>query len=161
MTYMTTFPMEKNEIGASLYRKTMKYGVEMIKDSFQKILDENINPIAQQGIGSYYNKINPYHHLDWHQPHEVIERIIRVYARPYFPAYSFIYNTLVSINKVSFYNDTSICMQGAGRIEKILPNNKFVVSCTDGCLKIEDYETLPILSQQQFRLNIHKGAKLL
>lgn len=154
------FPILEDETGADLYRRTMKCGAELLQKYFFPVVNGEVESRPQLGIGSFYNKIDPYHHLDWHQPREQIKRIIRVHAKPYYPAFCYAYNHLISINKVTFYDDDSIAMQGAGVIQRVLEDGSFVVSCTDGCLIVEDYEVLPSLDEEQFPLNIHVGCRL-
>lgn len=148
------YPIKENETGHELYRRAMKLYGDLLIENFDKILRQEIQPYPQPLGGSYYNRIDPQYRIDWHHHCQHILNQIRVHAKPYFPAYSFLYNKCVLINKASFYQNDSYQSQGAGIIYKVMEDMKFVVSCADGRLLVENYDLFPILTPDDIKHHI-------
>ncbi len=143
-----------DETGHELYRRSMRLCADLLIESFDQILRKEITARPQRPGGSYYNFIDRQYMIDWHQPRQAIRNQVRVHAKPYFPAYSYLFNRCVLFNKVSFYNPDGYKAQGAGIICKVMNDMKFVVSCIDGCLLVEDYELFPTSSSDDVKLHI-------
>jgi len=154
-----TYPMREDETGHELYRRAMKLCGELLVENFDKILKQEIQPYPQPLGGSYYNRIDSQYKIDWHLPHQYIRNQIRVHAKPYFPAYSFLYNKCVLFNKASFCQLDGYKLRGAGIICKVMDDMKFVVSCVDGWLLVEDYDLFPVLSSDDIKLHIHASHR--
>ena len=152
-------PIGENETGHELYRRSMKLCADLLIANFDRLLKRDLVAKPQPAGGSYYNRIEPQHRIDWHRPRSQIVNEVRVHARPYFPAYSFLLNKCVTVNKVSPYELDGYRAQGAGSIRKVLDDMKFVVSCVDGCLLVEDYDLFPILREDDLRLHIRAGNR--
>ena len=54
-------------------------------------------------------------------------------------------NHLVSINRVRMFTPEEYTAQGGGKIIAVYDDGRFVVSCCDGCVMVEDYEVCPSL----------------
>lgn len=153
-------PIGADETGHELYRRSMKLCADLLIGNFDALLRKEIKSRPQAPGGSYYNRIAPQYRIDWHQSRSEIRNQIRVHARPYFPAFSFLMNKCLTINKASFVEMKNYRAQGAGIICEVLEGMKFVVSCVDGCLLIEDYDLFPILRPDDIALHIRAGNRL-
>jgi methionyl-tRNA formyltransferase len=153
------YPIDSDETGHELYRRAMKLCANLLIESFDRILRHELKARPQPPGGSYYNKIEPQYRIDWHQPRRAIRNQVRVHAKPYFPAYCFIYNKCLLINKVSFCDPPGIQAQGAGRICEVRDDLKFVVSAVDGCLLVEDYELFPDGSIEEVKRHVRAGYR--
>ena len=149
-----THPIGDDETGHELYRRSMKLCGDLLMKNFDKILRREIVAHPQPPGGSYYNRIPPQYRIDWHQPRRHIRNQIRVHAKPYFPAYSFLFNTCVLVNKAAIMDLDDHVAQGAGVISKVMDDMTFVVSCVDGCLHVTDYEVAPQLAGGDLKLHI-------
>jgi methionyl-tRNA formyltransferase len=155
-----SYPIGPDETGHELYRRAMKLCADLLIENFDALLRKAIQPRPQAPGGSYYNRIAPQYRIDWHQPRSEIRNQIRVHAKPYFPAFSFLMNKCITINKASFIELADYRAQGAGIICRVIGDMKFVVSCVDGCLLIEDYDLFPILRPDDIALHIRVGNRL-
>ena len=147
-------PIGEDETGHELYRRSMKLCGDLLMRNFDKILRNEIKRLPQAPGGSYYNRIPRQYRIDWHRPRMHIRNQIRVHAKPYFPAYSFLFNTCVLVNKAFLFDSADYNAQGAGIICKVRDDMSFVVSCVDGCLLVTDYEVAPRLDEADLKLHI-------
>lgn len=154
-----THPIGTDETGHELYRRSMKLCADLLIENFDKLLRNELTARKQPAGGSYYNRIAPQYRIDWHHRRSEIRNQIRVHARPYFPAYSFLLNKCVTINKASFIDLDDDRAQGSGTIRKVFDDMTFVVSCVDGHLLIEDYDMFPILGPDDIALHIRPGNR--
>lgn len=155
-----SYPIGLDETGHELYRRSMKLCADLLIENFDGLLDGGIKRRPQAAGGSYYNRIPPQYRIDWHQPRSEIRNQIRVHARPYFPAFSFLMNKCLTINKASLIDLADYKAQGAGIICRVFEDMKFVVSCVDGCLLIDDYDLFPILRPDDIALHIRVGNRI-
>jgi methionyl-tRNA formyltransferase len=153
------YPIGPDETGHELYHRSMKLCADLLTENFDSLLRREIQSRPQGPGGSYYNRIPPQYRIDWHQPRSEIRNQIRVHAKPYFPAFSFLMNKCLTINKASFIDLADYRAQGAGIICTVFEDRKFVVSCVDGCLLIEDYDLFPILRSDDVALHIRVGNR--
>lgn len=154
-----SYPIRPDETGHELYHRSMQLCANLLIEHFDKILHRDIRARPQPTGGSYYNRIDPQYRIDWHLPRQAIRNQVRVHAKPYFPAFSFLFNKCVLINKVSLYDLKAYKAQGAGVICHVMDDMNFVVSCVDGCLLVEDYELFPILRSDDVKLHIRVGNR--
>ena len=157
--FQRSHPIDPNETGHELYHRSMRLCAEYLIENFEGLLSRNIASRPQPAGGSCYNFIAPQYRIDWHQPRHEIRNQIRVHAKPYFPAFSFLMNKCVTINKASFIDLPDHRAQGAGLICKVFDDMKFVASCVDGCLLIEDYDLFPMLRPDDVTLHIRPGNR--
>lgn len=153
-----TYPIAPDETGHSLYRKTMDYAAKLILEQMDALIAGALPAIPQSGSGSYCSTIEPRFPINWDRSWLEIERRVRVHARPYFPAFTFVLNHMVSINRVSRVTPAGYRAQGGGRILEVHDDGSFIVSCRDGCLMVEDYELCPALPADQ-ALRLLRTAK--
>jgi methionyl-tRNA formyltransferase len=152
-------PIGPDETGHELYKRSMKLCADLLIGNVDKLLRNELPARKQPAGGSYYNRIARQYRIDWHQSRSEIRNQIRVHAKPYFPAYAFLLNKCVTINKASFIDLEDYRAQGSGTICKVFENMNFVVSCVDGCLLIEDYDLFPILRPDDVALHIRPGNR--
>lgn len=155
-----TYPISPTETGHELYRRTMDLGADLLIDNFDRILSGELTPQVQKGAGSYYRNIEKRWQIDWNLSREMVSRYVRVHAEPYLPAYTFVFNKVVFINKVSMIDLDEYSPQGGGEIVKVWPDGRFAVSCCDGCLAVEDYRVCPPLREREEELHLRRGIRL-
>jgi methionyl-tRNA formyltransferase len=155
-----TFPIHDGETGHSLYRRAMSEGAAMLIESFDDLLEGKIQPTPQIGTGSYYSAIERRFHIDWNATRADIARRVRVHATPYFPTFSYLFNRMISVNRVSAIDPPGYSTQGGGKIVEVLPDGRFVVSCCDGCLRVEEYYVTPPFAPGEQQLHIRPGNQL-
>jgi methionyl-tRNA formyltransferase len=153
------YSIDPGVTGHELYRKSMDLGAQLLAEHFDALLEDRIPARPQLGIGSYYNKIDRRYEIDWNSPREVISRRVRVHAKPYFPAFSFLFNRLISINRVSLVDPVAFTAQGGGRIVEIGGEGSLTVACCDGCLRIDEYETCPTWGLGEFQRSVRVGMR--
>ena len=154
------FPLGSSVTGHELYRQTMVEGARMFADNLEAILANSIEPEKQVGIGSYFSAIEKRYHIDWNHSVDAIGRRIRVHARPFLPAFSFLLNKIVFVNRSSRADLAGYTAQGGGRIVRVDESGRFAVSCSDGCLSIDDYDVFPPLSAYDHGLHLRVGNRL-
>jgi len=154
-----TYNILNDETGFDLYTRGMLLGAEMLRKHFSKIINKEITPYKQSGLGSYYGKKNGKFTIDWQNKAEFIRNMIRVHAKPYNPAEALLLNRYVLINKASIIRDDKYILQGAGKIVDILEGNKLLVSCVDGFLRLDDYEIVPQLNKIEEEVYLRIGNK--
>lgn len=149
-----------DETGFELYTRAMSLGAKMLKENFYKILNNELKPQKQSGIGSYYGKKQWRYTIDWQQKADDIRNTIRVHSKPYNPAETLLFNRYVLINKASIIRDAKYILNGPGKIVAILEDKKLVVSCADGFLKLDEYEIFPPLTKSEEDIYLKIGNKL-
>lgn len=137
------FPIDPDETGHGLYRKTMDRGAELVLGRIGDILAGKITPRPQSGTGTYFSTIDRRYVIDWNLPRETILRRIRVHARPYFPAHGFILNHMVLIDRARAVEPAGFRAQAGGSVLSLEPDGGFVVSCCDGAIHVERCEIAP------------------
>jgi methionyl-tRNA formyltransferase len=138
----------------------MKLGYELLVKNFRKIINEEIKPKPQLGIGSYYGKKRSKHTISWQQSAEKINNKIRVHAKPYNPAEAVLFNRYIFINKAKVVFSDKYPAQGCGRIVDIKDGNKLIISCASGCLMLEDFSIFPELTEEDEKIYFKIGNKL-
>jgi methionyl-tRNA formyltransferase len=151
------FAIDEDETGYELYTRGMTLGAKMLAENFSKLINNEIVPTKQEGIGSYYGKKRGRYIINWQQRTEDIRNMIRVHAKPYNPAETLLLNRYLIINKAKALYDDKYIPQGPGKIVDVLDGDRLVVSCSDGCLILEDYEIFPVLNEIDRPLYLKKG----
>jgi methionyl-tRNA formyltransferase len=118
--------------GYELLRDAMKTSGEAIVESFDGIVSGKIQAVPQASGGSRYDHVDKTYIVDWTQPAEIINRHIRVHARPNEPAIAELEGKRFYINRARVIPHTN----GApGTTIAIL-----TVACGQGALVIEEME---------------------
>jgi methionyl-tRNA formyltransferase len=154
------YPIPDNETGHGLLRLTMKAAAELYFENFDRIVRGEIVPTPQQGEPLFCPRIDPQYRIDWATSSEVILRRIRVHAKPYFPAYTFIYNRMISINQARVGEPHSVSAKRPGEIIEVWGDRRFAVACGAGSLIAEEYEIFPTLSKEEWDLYFRVGTRL-
>jgi len=154
------YNIKDEETGYELYTRAMKLGMQLLKNNFNKIINEEIVPVVQKGFGSYYGKKNGKYLIDWQQPAENIRNLIRVHAEPFNPAETLLFNRYIFINKTKVIYDEKYPEQGVGMIIDIVDKNKLIISCAEGCLLLEDFKIVPELTDKDKEIYFKIGNKL-
>lgn len=153
------FEIFDDETGFELYTRAMKLGVEMLKENFYKILNKELTPYKQSGVGSYYGRSTWRYVIDWQDKAENIRNMIRVHAKPYNPAESLLLNRYMLINKATIVNNEKYTLQGPGKIVDVLEDKKLVISCSDGFLRLDEYEIFPPLTKIEEGIYLKAGNR--
>jgi methionyl-tRNA formyltransferase len=149
----------EDETGYELYTRAMKLGARILIDNFEYLVSEKRDPTPQVGVGSYYGKKNGKCIIDWKMSAIDIRNLIRVHAKPFNPAETILFNKYFLINKVSIIDIPNRPLQGAGKIVQVFDNGKFVVSCSDGYLLVEDFEIAPQLNEFDAAIYLKEGNR--
>jgi methionyl-tRNA formyltransferase len=133
------YPIPPQMTGHELIREAMRRSGEAIIDSFDGIVSGEIKAMPQAPGGSRYDHIEKTYTVDWTQPAEIINRHIRVHARPYEPAKAIFDGKPVYINRATPIPHT---FAEPGTIVAPL-----TVACGRGSLVIDEMETIPAFHQ--------------
>lgn len=126
------YPIPPRMTGHELLREAMRTSGEAIMDSFDGIMSGAIKPVPQAPGGSRYDHLEKIHTVDWSQPAEIINRHIRVHARPYEPARALL------DGKWFYINQATVISHLRGQPGAMIAPN--TVSCGEGALAIEDIQ---------------------
>lgn len=151
------YPIPDDETGYGLLRRTMKAAADLYIECFDRILSGELVAKPQQGEPYFCPRIEPQYKIDWTSSRETIMRRIRVHAKPYFPAYSYIYNRMLAINSAGC-DDTSNARPG--EIVRVWEDGRISIACGDGNLILRDYEIFPALSKEEWLLHFEVGTRL-
>jgi methionyl-tRNA formyltransferase len=154
------YPIPDDETGHGLLRRTMKAAGELYIESFDRIVSGELVARPQQGEPYFCPRIEPRYKIDWTSARETIMRRIRVHAKPYFPAYAYIYNRLLAANSASCDETQGPTNTRHGEIVRVLDDRRISVACGDGNLILQDYEIFPALSDEEWTLHFRAGTRL-
>jgi methionyl-tRNA formyltransferase len=126
------YPIPPAMTGHELLREAMRTSGEAIIDSFDGIVSGKIKPVPQAPGGSRYDHLEKTHTVDWRQPAEIINRHIRVHARPYEPAKALLDGKWVYINRAA------VLSQSKGQPGTLIAPH--TVACGEGALALEDVQ---------------------
>jgi methionyl-tRNA formyltransferase len=130
------YPIPPTMTGHELLREAMSTSGETIIESFDGIVSGEIKAIPQAPGGSRYDHLDKTYTVDWNQPAGIINRHIRVHARPYEPAKALLGDKWFYINRATAIAHaterpgtviaplTVACGQGALVIEEMQPCGK-------------------------------------
>ncbi len=154
------YPIFDDETGFELYTRGMKLGYELLVKNFKKIINEEIKPKPQVGAGSYFGKKRSKHTISWRQSAEKINNKIRSHSKPYNPAETSLFNRYIFINKAKVIYSNKYPAQGCGKIVDVTDENKLIISCSSGCLMLEDFSIFPKLTKEDEKIYFKVGNKL-
>jgi methionyl-tRNA formyltransferase len=130
------FPIPPDMTGHELLRATMLRSAEVIRESFDSIMDGKIKPRLQAPGGSRYDHIEREHEIDWTQSAEMIGRQVRVHAKPYLPAYAFLSGKKLFINRARAEPED----RPPGTLVRPDDDGTFIVGCGRGSLRVIEAE---------------------
>jgi methionyl-tRNA formyltransferase len=153
------YPIPEEETGHGLHRLTQKAAAELYIENFDRIMDGELVAKPQEGEPYFCPRIEPRYKIDWASAREAIRRRIRVHAKPYFPAFSYFFNRLVSVNRA--YCDEAAGMPNTrhGEIVQVFDDSRISVACGDGNLVLQDYEVFPPLNRDEWSLHFKPGRR--
>jgi methionyl-tRNA formyltransferase len=153
------YPIPDGETGYELLWRTMRAAAELYMEYFDQILNGELVAKPQLGEPSFCSRIEPRYKIDWSSSRETIIRRIRVHAKPYFPAYSYIYNRLLTINRADGVKSSNTNAQ-PGEIVDVRDDGQIAIACGDGSLLTRDYEVFPELRKEDWHLHFEVGVRL-
>ena len=153
------YPIPEEETGYGLLRRTMKAAADLYIEYFDEILNGKLVAKPQQGEPYFCPRIEPRYKIDWASPRETILRRIRVHAKPYFPAYSYVYNRILAINSAVYDDAAATSNARPGEIVRGLERGQISVACNDGNLILREYEVFPALSKEEWPLHFEVGTR--
>lgn len=154
------YPIPEDETGHGLLRRTMKAAGELYIEYFDRIVSGELVAKPQRGKAYFCPRIEPRYKIDWASARETILRRIRVHAKPYFPAYAYIFNRLLTVNSASYDETSSPPNTRHGEIVRVLDGRRISVACGDGNLILQDYEIFPTLNKDEWPLHFRVGTRL-
>jgi len=153
------YPIPDEVTGHELLRLTQKAAAEMYMEYFDQIMDRELVAKPQQGEPYFCPRIEPRYKIDWASARETIVRRVRVHAKPYFPAYTYIFNRLLTVNRASCDEMSGMPNTRHGEIVRVFDDRRISVACGDGLLTLEDYEVFPALSDDHWALHFRPGTR--
>ncbi len=153
------FSIFDDETGFELYTRAMRLGSKLLINNFKKIINRELIPKPQKGLGSYYGKKKGKFIINWKDKSENIRNMIRVHSKPFNPAETQLFNRYILINKASEVLNNKYTAQGCGIIVDII-NEKPVISCAEGCLILDEFIIVPKLDKIEKELYFKIGNKL-
>lgn len=154
------YPIPDDETGHGLLRRTMRAAAELYMESFDSIVSGELVAKPQRGEPLFCPRIEPRYQINWTDSRETIMRRVRVHAKPYFPAFTYIYNRMLAINVVRNDGSVGVSSLRPGEIVRVTDDGRFSVACGDGALLVEDYEIYPALSKEEWSLHFKVGTRL-
>jgi methionyl-tRNA formyltransferase len=159
IAFQEKFPIFDDDTGFLLYTRAMQEGSKMLAKHFNSLLNGQCELKKQRGGGSYYGKYRGKSVIIWRQPAERVRNFIRARAKPFNTAHSALLNSYIFINKATVVNDEKYPAQPPGRILDVLPDKTLIVSCAEGCLRLEEYEVYPpLLDEATESLYLRRGV---
>jgi len=157
------FAILPEETGHELYTRSMDLGAEMLCEFVPRALKRDVRLVDQSslGVGSYYGKIEPYYAIDWRENTGRIVNAVRIHSKPYFPAFSFLKNKMVLVNRCRPALDRPADLQAPGSILSARPDGTFTVGCGNGVVEITDHEVCPLGPGELREDFIRVGSKFL
>jgi methionyl-tRNA formyltransferase len=153
------YPIPEEETGHGLLRLTQKAAAELYIESFDKIMDGVLVAKPQEGEPYFCPRIEPRYKIDWGSAHETIRRRIRVHAKPYFPAFSYLFDRLVAVNRACCDETMGRPNTRHGEIVQVFDDGRISVACGDGNLILQDYDVFPPLDREEWSLHFKPGAR--
>ena len=90
----------------------------------------------------------------------MIRRRIRVHAKPYFPAFTYIYNRIMMINYARSDDSLNPPNNRPGEIIRIWDDRRIAVACGAGSIVTQGYEVFPALTDEDWLLHFKLGTQL-
>ena len=125
-------------------------------------MNRTLEPIKQEGPGSYFGKLETDYTIDWNDPAEVIRNAVRVYASPYARARTSLHDRSILVNHVDVLDEGDrYATQSPGEIVDVLHRDALVVAVPDGFVLMDDYEVLPPMTEAEEEDLLRRGSRLL
>lgn len=131
--------------GFDLNNKAMKVGHKLLMKNINNILYNRAKTKKQKrNIGSYYGKFNNnLRFINWYKSSKDIYNQVRLLTKPYMGCLTGVLNKDLIIWKIKMVkNNTHPIVASPGKILKLYKNGSFLVSTTDGSLRVTDYEII-------------------
>tara|TARA_B100000787_G_scaffold170221_1_gene164931 strand:- start:4214 stop:5140 length:927 start_codon:yes stop_codon:yes gene_type:complete len=146
-----------DETGYELYLRAMTLGARLLIENFDKIITSQVQPVKQAHGGSYYGKLESKVFLNWKQSAQQIKNNVRIRAHPYNPIEAILENKYFFINKVSIDENSLFPIQVPGKILQVNSDDTFIVSCSDGAVRIEEYSVYPAFTGVEKEIYLQPG----
>jgi methionyl-tRNA formyltransferase len=153
------YPIPEDETGHGLLRRTMAAAAELYIENFDRIVRGELVARPQQGEPFFCPRIEPRYQIDWSSNRETIMRRIRVHAKPYFPAYTYLYNRMLAISGAYCDPAPAVPNSRHGEIVRTWNDGRISVACGDGNLIVQDYDVFPPVSSEEWLLHFEVGAR--
>jgi methionyl-tRNA formyltransferase len=154
--------IDPDETGYELRVRAMSLGEELLRRNFDGIVNQTLTPIAQEGSGSYFGKLDTDYRIDWSDEAEAIRNAVRVYASPYSRARTSLGDKSILVNHVAVLGEGDrYAMRSPGEIADVLSGGVLVVAAADGFLLVDDYEVLPPMTEAEREGLLREGDRLL
>jgi len=151
------YPFPGDETGHGLLLRTQRAAAELYKEFFDAIVSGEIIAKPQLGKPEVCPRIKPQYQIDWNDTAEMISRQIRVHARPYFPAFSYLYDRMISVNRAEV-SAQALPDRTPGEIIAV-SNNGLSVACGEGVLTVTNCEFFPAMNPEQAPLYLRTGSR--
>jgi len=151
--------IDNEETGYELYMRAMEIGSKVFIENFDDLINNKIEPQKQSPGGSYFGKLENRVLIDWKNSAEFIKNQVRVRAIPYNPIETILENKYFFINRVKIDLNNDFPVQQPGKILKVFDDERFVVSCSDGALIVEDYSVYPTFTEVEKEVYLKPGSR--
>lgn len=157
IVFQEKHPILEDDTGYTLYVNAMKIGVKMLVRHFNDLLEGSYELKKQKGVGSYYGKFRNKEMINWVQPAEKVRDFIRARAKPFNTAQSPLLNSYVFIDKATVIQSEKYPAQPPGKIVDVLNDETLIVSCAEGCLRLDEYKFYPPLNEIEKNVYLRQG----
>jgi methionyl-tRNA formyltransferase len=154
------YPFPADETGHGLHLRTAEAAANLYKEYFDRIVSGELVAKPQQGEPLFCPRIEPRYKIDWTNSSEMIMRQIRVHAKPYFPAFTYIYNRILAINGASSGDFQVAPNVNPGEIIRMWDDRRIAIASGDGSIITQDYDVFPNLTDEEWRLHFKVGTRL-
>ena len=147
--------------GFDLNNKIMREGYKLLMKNLKAILDNKVKARKQdKNVGSYYGKFNNAARLiNWYKSSKDVYNQVRLFTKPYMGALASVLDKDLIIWQARLVKKNSHpIVASPGKILKVNKEGSFLVSTTNGCLKIIKYEIIKRDHNKNYY--IKKGARL-
>ena len=131
---------------------------KMLDRHFNDLLEGNYELKKQKGVGSYFGKYRSKEMINWVQPAEKVRDFIRARAKPFNTAQSPLLNSYVFIDKATVVRSEKYPAQLPGKILDVLNDETLIVSCAEGCLRLDEYKLYPPLNETEKNVYLRQGV---
>ncbi len=154
-----SFPVLPDETGFQLYLRAMHEAGKLLMASFDDLISGRLKGVPQIGYGSYFTHLEPRCHVIWQNDGRSIERQVRVHAKPYLPAFCYLLNHCFYINRATFSQPSGVSARSVGVIVQVEQDGRFSVSCSNGVIRVEDFDVYPAIDDSSLGEYIRVGAR--
>lgn len=136
--------IKDNHTGFTLNNEVMMVGRKLLIKNLPAILNKKVKTKPQKrNVGSYYGKFhNSLRLINWYKKNSDIYNQIRVMTKPYMGCLTIILDKDMIVWRAKLIQNKNHTIITPGKILKVYNNGNFLVSTSNGCIKITDYEIL-------------------